>query len=85
MQENVGLDAKRQVVLSELITMRELQQRLAKIFPSAGSLEWQVRIHRAEYVRAGALFEIAGRLMAHPPTFERVAVEIGARTISART
>ena len=64
--------------------MRELQQLLAKQFPSAGSMEWQVRTHRAEYVRAGAIFEIAGRLMAHPPTFQRVALEIGARLVAAR-
>jgi len=67
--------------LAELITMRELQQQLANIFPSAGSLEWEVRRNRSEYVRAGAIFEIAGRLMAHPPTFQRVALEIGARKV----
>jgi hypothetical protein len=68
--------------LAELIPMRELQQRLARIFPSAASLEWHTRRHRTEYVQRGALFEIAGRLMAHPPTFERVALQIGARTVT---
>jgi hypothetical protein len=68
--------------LSELRPLRELQRELAHVFPSRGSLDWEVRAHRHEYVAAGAIFEVAGRLMAHPPTFARVALEIGARKVA---
>ena len=70
--------------LDELIPMRELQKRLAHIFPSETSLEWHLRQHRKEYIAGGGIFEIAGRLLAHPPTFGRIALEIGQRTLAAR-
>jgi hypothetical protein len=62
-----------------------LQRELAHIFPSQGSLDWEVRVNRREYVAAGAIFEVAGRLLAHPPTFARTALGIGARKVAART
>jgi len=70
--------------LSELRPIRELQRELAHIFPTPGSLDWELRAHRREYIQAGAVFEVAGRLMAHPVIFGRVALEIGARKMAVR-
>lgn len=70
--------------LSELVPIRELQQQLARVFPTRGALDWELRVHRAEYVRGGAIFVVAGRLVAHPPRFERVALEIASRKVAAR-
>jgi hypothetical protein len=70
--------------LSELVPMRDLQLELANIFPSQGSLDWEVRQHRREYIDGGAIFELAGRLLAHPPTFKRIALAIGQRRLAAR-
>jgi len=70
--------------LGELRPLTELQRELAHIFPSRGSLDWEIRRNRREYVSAGAIFEIAGRLMAHPATFERTALAIGARKVAER-
>lgn len=71
-------------LLSELRTMEQLQRELKHVFPSAGSLEWELRANRRAYVRAGALFEIAGRLMAHPTTFAKTALSIGKAKIGSR-
>ena len=71
--------------LSELRPLDELQRELAHLFPSRGSIDWELRSHRQAYVAAGAIFEIAGRLMAHPDTFKRTALAIGARKIAERT
>jgi hypothetical protein len=70
--------------LSELVPMRALQSELAHIFPSQGSLDWEVRQHRSEYISGGAIFEVAGRLLAHPPTFKRIALAIGQRRLATR-
>lgn len=65
--------------LAELMPLAELQIKLSHIFPSISSLEWHLRQNRSAYMEAGAIFEIAGRLLAHPTTFKRVALEIGTR------
>lgn len=70
--------------IGELVPMRALQSELAHIFPSEGSLTWEVRTNRRAYVEAGALVEIAGRLMAHPATFKRVALALGMRKVATR-
>jgi len=73
------------LVLGELRSLDELQRELANIFPSCGSLEWEIRIHRGVYVSAGALYLVGRRWMAHPSTFARTALEIGARKAQARS
>lgn len=67
------------VRVEELVSIRELQNQLANLFPSRGSLEWELRQNRRDYVDQGALFIIAGRLLTHPETFKCVALSIGAR------
>lgn len=67
----------RQPGLAELVDLNELQKIHIKRFQTRISLEWHLRKHRDAYLRGGALFEIAGRLLVHPGTFSRVALEIG--------
>lgn len=72
------------VNVNELCSVRELQSKLATVFPTQGSMDWALRIHKKEYIAGGALFEIGGRLLAHLPTFERLTIEIGAKKLAAR-
>lgn len=65
--------------LGELRLIADLQKDLIYLFRSRGSIDWELRTNRAEYVRGRALFEISGRLMAHPATFKRIALELAAR------
>lgn len=71
--------------LAELRTIKQLQEELKHIFPTAGSLDWELRRNRTEYIKAGALFEIAGRLMAHPAVFQSVALALGAKRVEKRS
>jgi hypothetical protein len=68
----------------QLVRPRELVEELKDLFPSEGSLEWEIKQHRRDYIAGGALFEIAGRLLAHPQKFRCVALQIGARKLAAR-
>lgn len=70
---------------SELRPLTELQKELEHLFPSLESLRWELRQQRELYVQAGAIFEIGRKIFAHPETFRRVALEIGARRIAGRT
>jgi hypothetical protein len=79
-----GNTAPSSPALSELRPIKDLQRELANIFPTRGSLEWELRQHRRAYIDGGAIFEIAGRLVAHPATFQRIAIEIGARKLASR-
>ena len=74
-----------EVRLSDLMTLRNLQPRLSKVFPSSGALDWFKRVHREELIRAGAIYVINGRLLAHPGRFERVALAIGERAARGGT
>ena len=74
----------RSLALSELVPVKNLQRNLPNVFPTRGALDWELRVHRAEYVRGGAIFEVAGRLVAHPPTFEKVALAIARRKVALR-
>lgn len=65
--------------VGELKSLAELQVELAHLFPSAAGLEWEVRVHKEEYVHAGALVKIGRRWMVHPPTFKDTMLAIGAR------
>jgi hypothetical protein len=70
--------------VEELVRMAALQDIVSDLFPSAGSLEWELRKHRMDYIRGGALYEIAGRLLAHPARFRAIALELGARRLAVR-
>lgn len=70
--------------LSEYRPFRELQPHLGNVFPSVGALEWDLRQHRAELIRAGALLEIGRRYLVHPGLYEKALRERGARAAAAR-
>jgi hypothetical protein len=82
-EENMA-KGKADSILREVVCVRELREdpEIALLFPGDGSLNWELRERRGEYVKAGALFLIAGRLFAHRPTFKRVVLEIGARRLA---
>ena len=70
---------------ADMRTLPALQEQLSALFPSIHSLNWELRQHRSRYVEAGALFEIGGRLVAHPAKFEATAMQIGAERAAERT
>lgn len=59
------------------VTLAQFQEANASLFPSEHSLRWYVRQHRRALLEAGALTEIAGRLVISPDAFVRAAAEIG--------
>lgn len=71
--------------IDELVTFAELHKKLQYVFEKPGALVWAYKRHRKEYFEAGAVYEIAGRLLAHPPTFEAVTLEIGSRPRKRRS
>ena len=72
--------------IDEFTPLREghTHTRLNRFFSSRNSVEWAWRKHRAEYIAGKAAYEIAGRVVIHPERFERVTLEIGARTLEQR-
>jgi hypothetical protein len=74
-----------EVKLSELVPLGELLPKLPpNLYGSRGSAEWAYRMHRERFIAGGAVFLIAGRLLVHPPSFARVALEIGAEDPARR-
>lgn len=70
--------------LADLCEVENFQLSHAAVFPSAASVRWFYRRHRAELLEAGAVVELAGRLLIHAPVFEQKALEIGRRMAAAR-
>lgn len=70
--------------LGELVRVNKLRndREIAEFFPGPFALQWHLRQCRADYVAAGALFEIAGRLFAHPAKFKECMLAIGARNLA---
>lgn len=62
--------------LEELVRLGDLQGQMENVFPTRGSLEWELKCRRDAYIERGALVEIAGRMLAHPARFKRIAVEL---------
>ncbi|MDA8108148.1 MAG: hypothetical protein M0015_05900 [Betaproteobacteria bacterium] len=75
-----------EVKLSELVQPPKLLEdpEIAQHFASEGSIEWELRTHKREYISAGALFEVARRLLVHPARFKATALEIAARKLAVR-
>src|SRR5688572_28552731 len=71
--------------LDSLQQLEAFQAANAHVFPSVPSLRWFYRLHRAELVKAGAVVELAGRLLVNAPVFAAKAVEIGRKAASARS
>ena len=70
--------------LESLQQLEAFQAANAHVFPSVPSLRWFYRQHRQELTQAGAVVELAGRLLINAPVFAAQAVAIGARSASAR-
>ncbi|PWB40134.1 MAG: hypothetical protein C3F19_11605 [Rhodocyclales bacterium] len=69
--------------LAEYVDLPDLLPQVQHTFPSVDSIRWYVRIHREELARVGAVIAITGRLRFHPARFQRAAVEIGSRNVTA--
>jgi hypothetical protein len=63
------------------VTLTQFQEANASIFPTEHSIRWYVRTHRRELLEAGALTEIAGRLLIAPQAFATTAAAIGRRKL----
>lgn len=70
--------------LDSLQQLEAFQAANAHVFPSVPSLRWFYRQNRAELLEAGAVVELAGRLMINAPVFAQKAIEIGNRVAAAR-
>ncbi len=70
--------------LTELCTLAQYRAGREHIFPSATSLDWQIRLHREELARQGALLLVGNRRMVNPPIFDRVILEAAQRAMAAK-
>ncbi len=70
--------------LEKLQQLETFQTANAHIFPSVPSLRWFYRQHRAELLKAGAIVELAGRLLVDAPVFAETAMVIGRRAAAKR-
>lgn len=69
--------AVRATSLAQLIHFKQAQPLLRHLFPTEGSLQWELRIHRRTYIEGGAIYLIAGRLLVDIARFEAIALRRG--------
>lgn len=62
-------------VLSRLLRLDAYQALRKDLFPSIGSLQWQVRQFRSTLEAERAIFIIAGKTLLDPIAFDRVILE----------
>jgi hypothetical protein len=60
-----------------LLTPGQYRVHRSAIFPTAQSVEWFVRKHRATLVEQGAISYPTGRMLIVPELFDRVVIGIG--------
>lgn len=68
-----------ELTLDSLDNLEHYQQQNSKVFASVTSLRWFIRVNRAELLDAGALVQIAGRVLIDGPRFTQKTLEIGRR------
>lgn len=68
--------------LSSLLTPQRYQASREHCFPSATSLTWFIRSHRARLVRAGALVQVAGRNLVHEEKLDAEVLAIGQQSLA---
>ena len=73
-----------QPALSELEKLPAYRERREHVYPSRGSLEWFVRLHKQELVEAGAILKVMGQWFAVPDRFDAYVVADGARAAQRR-
>jgi hypothetical protein len=62
-----------------LVTPAEYRAAREVVFPTAESLRWFMRQHRADLVARGAIVAPTGRKLVSPGAFDSVVLEVGAR------
>ena len=73
-----------QPALENLQQVAAYQAANAHVFGSVPSLNWFIRQHRDELLKAGALVQLAGRWLLDGPVFTQKVIEIGRKTAIAR-
>ncbi len=71
--------------LSALLQLSEYREQRQRPFPSAGSLQWYLRQHKAGLVKCGALLLIAGRWWVDPRHFDDYVIEAGAKAAQSQS
>lgn len=69
---------------SALVNLWDWRSANPHLFPSDTSLRWHLRKYRADYIAAGALLEVAGRLVCDTVKMEQALREVGARAAAER-
>lgn len=65
--------------LDSLYCLEDYQRQNSKIFSSLNSLRWFITANRGELLEAGALVQLAGRVLIDGPRFTQTTLEIGRR------
>ena len=68
--------------ISELKTPSDYRaEGRSHIFPSAGSLEWFIRKHKAALIKEKALLRPTRQFMVNPYLFDKLVLSIGSQNI----
>lgn len=70
--------------LNDVRPLPEYRGSRAHIFPSDHSLNWFVRQHRPELVKAGAILLLNGQWHAHDERMDAAVLEVGKRAAERR-
>jgi hypothetical protein len=70
--------------LTDLKSPRDYIETRQHVFPSATSLKWFIRQHRAALNVAGALSRPLGRDLIHESKFDAVVVSVGLAAVKSR-
>jgi hypothetical protein len=60
-----------------LCTVDQYREARSHIFPTATSLDWHLRTHKTEWIKAGALLVLAGRRMVNPAIADELVLKAG--------
>lgn len=66
-------------LLSQVVLLQKYRSERQQFFPSAGSLDWFVRQHKAELIEAGALLLMRGAWHVDAQRFDKAVRSIGER------
>lgn len=69
--------------IAALVTPAVYRSKRENVYPSVGSLQWYMRVHRRRLVEAGALYLIAGKTLIEPRRFDRVVMEDGRAAVQS--
>lgn len=69
--------------LAQLMLPSEYQKTRTRAFPSNGSLEWYIRMHKAELVDLGAMLKHRGIWHVHAERFDQAVLKIAGLAAAA--